>query len=139
MRRFVSSSLKKINDSYWLRSGSFTFMNKVFITLFGFINFYILIRVLSREDFGAWVLFIYVASLMELVKHGFVRNPLIRYLAMSPDEESSSIQTASLVLNIVVGALEVLVLFLCSIYLSDFWGAPQLRSLFLATATTAFL
>ena len=131
MRRFISSSLKKINDSYWLRSGSFTFMNKVFITLFGFINFYILIRVLSKEDFGAWVLFISIASLMELVKHGFVRNPLIRYLAMSPDEESSSIQTASLVLNIVVGALEVLVLFLCSIYLSEFWDAPQLRSLFL--------
>src|SRR5918996_769056 len=116
MRRFISGALKKINISYWLRSGSFTFLNKVFVTLFGFINFYILIRVLSKEDFGAWVLFISVASLMELIKHGFVRNPLIRFLAMSPQGESSRIQTASLVLNIVVGGLEVLVLFVCSIY-----------------------
>jgi lipopolysaccharide exporter len=130
MQRFISGALKKINGSYWLRSGSFTFMNKVFITLFGFANFYILIRVLAKEDFGAWVLFISVASLMELIKHGFVRNPLIRYLAMSSDEESSSIQTASLVLNMVVGLLEILVLFLCSIYLGDFWDAPQLRTLF---------
>ena len=106
-------------------------MNRVFITLFGFVNFYILIRVLSKEDFGAWVLFTSIASLMELIKHGFVRNPLIRYLAMSSDDESPGIQTASLWLNTIVGGLEVAVLFLCSIYLSDFWDAPQLRSLFM--------
>src|SRR5688572_2445400 len=140
MQRFVSGTLRKINGSYWLKSGSFTFMNRIFITLFAFINFYILIRVLSKEDFGAWVLFISVASLMELIKHGFVRNPLIRFLAMSPPEESSRIQTASLLLNVVVGLLEVVFLFLCSIYLSDFWDSPQMKSLFLIyMSTTAFL
>jgi O-antigen/teichoic acid export membrane protein len=131
MQKLISSALRKINGSYWLRSGSYTFMNRIFITLFGFINFYILIRVLSKEDFGAWVLFISIASLMELIKHGFVRNPLIRFLAMSPDEEGPGIQTASLWLNTVVGVLEVLVLLLCAIYLSDFWDLPQLRSLFM--------
>ena len=130
MSRFISGALKKIRGSYWLRSGSYTFMNKIFVTFFGFVNFYILIRVLSKEDFGAWVLFISVASLMELIKHGFVRNPLIRYLAMSPEEESTSIQTASLFLNTVVGLVEVLILFACSVYLSEFWDSPQLTSLF---------
>ena len=140
MRKFISGTLNKINGSYWLRSGSFTFLNKFFVTLFAFVNFYILIRVLSKEDFGAWVLFISVASLMELIKHGFVRNPLIRFLAMSPGEESSRIQTASLVLNVIVGALEVLVLFLCSIYLSRFWDAPQMQELFrIYMFSTAFL
>lgn len=132
--------MTKINSSYWLRSGSFTFFNRVFVTLFAFINFYILIRVLPREDFGAWVLFLSVASLMELIKHGFVRNPLIRYLAMSPGAQSSRIQTASLLLNTVVGVLEVGVLLLCSIFLSDFWDAPQLKSLFLIyMCSTLFL
>jgi lipopolysaccharide exporter len=140
MQRFISDALKKINGSYWLRSGSFTFLNKMFVTLFAFINFYILIRVLSKEDFGAWVLFISVASLMELIKHGFVRNPLIRFLAMSPLKESATIQTASLLLNLVVGALEVLVLYLCSIYLTDFWDSPQMKSLFqIYMFTTLFL
>ena len=139
MQKFISKATRKINDSYWLRSGSYTFLNKIFVTFFGFVNFYILIRVLSKEDFGAWVLFISIASLMELIKHGFVRNPLIRYLAMSPDKESSSIQTASLLLNLVVGLLEVLVLFLCSIYLSDFWDSPQLKTLFrIYMLSTAF-
>lgn len=131
MSNFISGALKKINSSYWLKSGSFTFLNKVSITLFGFINFYILIRVLTKEDFGAWVLFISIASLMELIKHGFVRNPLIRYLAMSSPEESPNIQRASFFLNAVVGLAEVLLLVLCSIYLSEFWSSPQLKSLFL--------
>ena len=140
MQKFISEAINKINRSYWLRSGSFTFLTKIFITLFAFINFYILIRVLSKEDFGAWVLFISIASLMELIKHGFVRNPLIRFLAMSPLEESPRIQTASILLNIVVGALEVLVLYLCSIYLSEFWDSPQMEKLFrIYMFTTALL
>lgn len=139
MRKLVSGALKKINGSYWLRSGSYTFMNKIFTTLFGFINFYILIRVLSKEDFGAWILFISVASLLELIKHGFVRNPLIRYLAMSREKEVASIQTASMALNIVVGVLEIFVLLLCSVYLSEFWNSPQLKSLFLIYIITTSL
>lgn len=131
MQKFFSGVYNKINGSYWLRSGSFTFLNKVFVTLFAFINFYILIRELSKEDFGAWVLFMSIASLMELIKHGFVRNPLIRYLAMSPVDQSGRIQTASFVLNVVVGVLEVMVLFICSRYLGVFWDAPQLETLFL--------
>ena len=140
MRRLITRALTKVKDSYWLRSGSYTFFNRVFVTLFGFINFYILIRVLSKEDFGAWVLFISIASLMELIKHGFVHNPLIRYITMSPDSESSTIQTASLFLNLVVGVLEVLVLILCAFFLSDFWDSPQLKSLFLIyTVSTSLL
>ncbi len=105
-------------------------MNKICITFFGFINFYILIRVLTKEDFGAWVLFTSIASLMELIKHGFVRNPLIRYLTISSAAESAKIQTASLLLNIIIGLVQVVVLYFCSIYLGRFWSSPQLESLF---------
>ena len=105
-------------------------MNKVSVVLFGFVNFYILIRILSKEDFGAWVLFLSIASLMEPIKRGFVRNPLVRYLAMAPDE-TVRIQTASLLLNFITGVLQMVFLYLCAIYLSDFWDLPQLRSLFL--------
>jgi O-antigen/teichoic acid export membrane protein len=114
-------------------------MNKICVTFFGFVNFYILIRVLPKEDFGAWALFTSVASLVELVKHGFVRNPLIRYLAMSPPGESAKIQTASLFLNATVGLLQVIALYFCSLYLGDFWSAPQLSSLFKIYMITTLL
>ncbi|HEX8037598.1 MAG TPA: flippase [Chryseosolibacter sp.] len=139
MPRFISHASKKINQSYWLRSGSYTFMNKICVTFFGFVNFYILIRVLSREDFGAWVLFTSIATLMELIKHGFVRNPLIRYLAISPEKEAPDIQTASLLLNTVIGVIQVIFLYLCSIYLTGFWSAPQLGSLFRIYMITTIL
>ena len=114
-------------------------MNKVSITLFGFLNFYILIRILSRDDFAAWVLFFSIASLMEPIKRGFVRNPLVRYLAMEPGQ-STSIQTASLSLNVVIALLQMVALFFCAMFLSDFWDLPQLQSLFMIyIATTAFL
>lgn len=131
MQKLIPGILRKINESYWLRSGSYTFLNRIFVTLFAFVNFYILIRVLSKSDFGAWVLFLSIASLMELIKHGFVRSPLIRFLAISPPGEEGRIQTASMVLNAIVGVLEVLTLFACSRILSVFWDAPQLQSLFL--------
>ena len=88
-------------------------MNKASVTLFGFLNFYVLIRILSKEDFGAWVLFMSVASLMEPIKRGFIRNPLVRYLAMHPGE-ATNIQSASLLLNVVTGLLQMIVLFFCA-------------------------
>src|ERR1700754_4245418 len=89
----------KVRNSYWLSSASYTFLNKVCATGFAFVNFYILIRLLSKHDFGAWVLFYTVATFMEMIKHGFVRNPLIRYLTIASEEDSPKIQTASLYLN----------------------------------------
>lgn len=129
MRRFFSGAVRKMNRSYWLKAGSFTFMNKASVTLFGFLNFYVLIRILSKEGFGAWVLFMSIASLMEPIKRGFIRNPLVRYLAMHPGE-ATNIQSASLLLNIVTGGLQMVVLYFCGVFLSDFWNLPQLESLF---------
>lgn len=131
MIKLFRGAANKVKGSYWLSSGSYTFLNKVSQTLFAFVNFYILIRILSKHDFGAWVLFFTVAALMEMIKHGFVRNPLIRYLTIASEEDSPKIQTASLYLNALIGIFEVSLLILSALFLPDFWKAPQLTSLFL--------
>ncbi len=131
MMNWYFKASDKINKSYWLKSGSYSFLSRVSTTLFGFVNFYILIRILSKDDFGVYVLFFSVANFMELIKHGFVRNPLIRFLASSNEDDAPKIQLASLYLNALIGLGEVLLLVLCSFYLSEFWAAPQLKSLFL--------
>jgi lipopolysaccharide exporter len=127
--------------SYWLSSGVFTLLTKVTTVAFGFFNFLILIRVLSPADYGAWVLFISVSTLMELVKHGFIRNPLIRYLTITPPEEQAALQSASLFLNIIIGALQGAVLVAFAFMLTSFWNVPQLHSLFLIyiLTTVAFV
>lgn len=125
-------------NSYWVSSGFYSLLVKVITVLTGFANFYILIRLLSRLDYGAWVLFISVCTVMELVKHGFIRNPLIRYLAISEKKESGVLQTASLLLNFGIGMIQAIVLVVFAYVLSEFWSLPQLRSLFLIYIITTF-
>jgi lipopolysaccharide exporter len=117
--------------SYWLSSGAFTLLTKITTVAFGFFNFLILIRMLTPADYGAWVLFISVSTLMELVKHGFIRNPLIRYLTITAPEEQPNLQTASLFLNTVLALLQAALLVVFAYTLTSFWNVPQLHSLFL--------
>jgi lipopolysaccharide exporter len=131
MRKIFSGAANKFKNSYWLSSGIFSFLNKVGQTLLAFVNFWILVRVLPQGIFGEWVLFFTIVNLMEMAKHGFVRNPLIRYLTINSEADSPKIQTASLYLNAVIGGLEILVLGICALFLDDFWTAPHLPPLFL--------
>lgn len=117
--------------SYWMSSSLFTLLTKATTVLFGFLNFLVLIRMLSVSDYGAWVLFISVSTLMELIKHGFIRNPLIRYLSITPESERPSLQTASLSLNLVIALIQGIVLVAFSYGLTAFWNVPQLHNLFL--------
>lgn len=131
MRKIFSGAANRFKGSYWLSSGVFSFLNKVSTTGLAFVNFWILVRVLAPPVFGEWVLFFTIVNLMEMAKHGFVRNPLIRYLTINADADSPKIQTASLYLNAIIGGIEVLVLGLCAIFLDDVWSAPHLPPLFL--------
>jgi O-antigen/teichoic acid export membrane protein len=134
----IERVIRHWRGSYWLSSGFFTLATKMTTVAFGFLNFLILIRVLSPADYGAWVLFISVSTLMELVKHGFIRNPLIRYLSITPPEEQSSLQSASLFLNTIIAVLQGAVLVAFAYTLTSFWDVPQLHSLFLIYILTTF-
>lgn len=130
--------LTQLRGSYWISSGFFTLLTKLTTVAFGFANFYILIRMLSLEDYGAWVLFISVSTIMELIKHGFIRNPLIRYLSITPAEGQPALQTASVFLNVVLALLQGIVLVIMAFSLSVFWDVPQLQTLFLIYIFTTF-
>ncbi|MBL7856246.1 MAG: oligosaccharide flippase family protein [Cyclobacteriaceae bacterium] len=130
MFKFLKGLRNKINSSYWLRAGSYSLLNKILTTLFAFVNFYILVRLLPKSDFGAYVLFFSVANFLELIKHGFIRNPLIHFLA-NTQNDSRQVQTASVYLNTIIGLLEVGLLLLCSLYLGNFWSVPIINQLFL--------
>jgi lipopolysaccharide exporter len=127
MTRIISNA----KGSYWLTSGFYSLLSKIVTVLFGFVNFFILIRLLPKGDYGAWVLFFSVSSLIELLKHGFIRNPLIRYLSISTKEDGAKLQTASILLNFTVTAIQIALLFLFANALSQFWNVEQLKPLFL--------
>lgn len=113
-----------------IKSGLFAFLNRGSIAVFGFINFFILIRILPKEDFGAWVLFLSVATLLESIRKAFIYNPLIRFLNSSDENQSNSIIASSLILNIGSSLVTFIFLWVAGYYLSVFWEIPQLNTMF---------
>jgi len=58
--------LKKYFSSYWIRSAFFSILQRFSVTLFGLINFIVLIRwSLTKEQMGTWSLFLAVTTIFE--------------------------------------------------------------------------
>jgi len=93
-----------------LRSGFYTLSEKATSLLFGFGSAILLFRNLTKEEFGTWVLFLTVVSILEVGRIGLLQNALIKYLATHEGEDAGKINTASLLLNIMMTAAIVLFL-----------------------------
>lgn len=85
--------------SYWLQSGFYTFMQRGAALIFGFGSFFFLIRGVSKEEFGAWALFLSITTILELGKNGLIQNALVKFLAADEKEQDGAIISASLFLN----------------------------------------
>jgi lipopolysaccharide exporter len=106
-------------------------MNRLVIVFFGFWNIFFMVRVMPVSDIGIWGLFISVTTVLELLRNGFIRNPMIAYLVSAPtDEERGRIISASWVLHIMLTLLSSGILFLGAEYLAAFWKAPAIVVLF---------
>ncbi|MCB0494681.1 MAG: oligosaccharide flippase family protein [Cyclobacteriaceae bacterium] len=126
-----------INKELALRS-IFSISNNLLNVVLRFLSFFVLIRALPKDEFGIWVLFLVVVAIVEVVRNGFIKNAVVKYIASSSDENHKSIQSASLLLNFSISFVSVGVLILISTYLSNFWNAPQLKSMFTWYSLTAF-
>lgn len=107
--------------------------------LFGFGSIYLLLRLLSKEDFGEWALFITVTALVEVARNGLIQNALIKYLSSTDNAQHSQINTASLVLNLLLTAISVISLWTLAPVFSHIWAAKQLSSLFQVYSLTTLV
>lgn len=86
--------------SYWWKSGAYTFLERFSLQLFRFGSFYLLVRALSRPEFGVWAIFLIITAIVEVVRIGLIQNALIKAVTSNPDEKvQARIGTASFVLN----------------------------------------
>lgn len=130
---------QRIRESYWLRSGAFTFLQRFSIALFGFASFVILVRLLDVDDFGVWVLYVSFSSVIELVREGFVKNPLIRRFISTDPEEHPFIISASLLINIGLFVLLAILLMAFARPISSWMNAPSMEILLYLYIPNAFL
>src|SRR5690606_33511212 len=97
--------MKSFKDPYWLKSGIFSLLQRFTIVLFGFIGFFILIRVFPKEEYGIWMLYMSFTSLTEVLRQGFIKNPLIKYINANEGLDRIKIVNASFFLNIMLTAV----------------------------------
>jgi lipopolysaccharide exporter len=97
-------------DSYWLRSGIYTFANKLSFLFLGFGSFYMLVRTMPKSDFGIWALFVSITTLIETGRNGLIQNALVKAMVDS-SKDSTKVISASFALNAIM-TLFFVVLFL---------------------------
>lgn len=131
--------INKLKKSYWFKSGSLTLLNRITITLFGLLNFVFLVRILSQEEFGAWVIFLSIVTLSEAVRTTFMYNPLLRYLNSEDNErERKNIISASLTLNLLVALGASVLMVGVALVINNFIEAPQLPRMLLISIIAVF-
>ncbi len=114
--------------------GVFSLLNRIVVVVFGFLNVFFLVRIMPKTDIGIWILFTSVTAILEMMRNGFIRNPLISNLAIAEEGERKTLITASLALHCVLGVVISILLLVGSVPLAGFWNAPGLEKLFLVYA-----
>lgn len=111
---------------YWLRSGFINIIQNFSGVFFGFAGFYLLVRILTKQDFGVWTLFISTTTILEAIRSGLLQSALIKYISSSDAEEHPDIITASFLINAAVQVVCIVIILFLAPYLSRIWDAPQL-------------
>lgn len=95
---------------------------------FGLISLLILLRLISREAYGMWALYLTVLSMAEMARAGFIQNGLVSFLQSNPEEERRIIGSAYL-LNLLLGIVLWGLFMLIAPFLAKWWSAPALPAL----------
>ncbi len=126
-----------INKGF-LASGVFSISNNLVNVLLRFLSFYFIIRSLTKDQFGVWALFLVVTSIIEVVRNGFIKNAIIKFIASSSVKDHEQIQTASLLLNVLITSISLVFILSISNILGHFWKAPEITPMFNWYVLTAF-
>jgi O-antigen/teichoic acid export membrane protein len=120
--------LKKYFSSYWIRSAFYSFLQRFSITIFGFINYFILTRTLSQSQLGTWGLFLIITGIFEAAKSNLLKNAHVKYVSMSSNtDERTVIASSSFLINASITCLFVLLILVFSNWLSVwFKTGPEL-------------
>jgi lipopolysaccharide exporter len=123
--------MKDNNKHYWLRSGSYTLILNIQQPLFGFLGFYMLVRILDKHSFGIWTLFVATTTIFEMARSGLIQYSLIKFLSESNEEEKPKIISASFILSAILMGICILVNLSIAGYLSRLWHYPGLVPMFI--------
>lgn len=130
---------RRIKENYWLRSGSTTLLQQSIGVMAGFLSFYFLVRIISKTDFGIWILFLSTVSLFEIIRSELIRGALIRFLSVAPEEERGKITSTAICLNMGVTSVLTIILVGIAPLLASLWQAPSLKEMLYIYIVTFYI
>ncbi|OKS84873.1 flippase [Mucilaginibacter polytrichastri] len=116
----------KKKDLYWIKSAVLTVLQSMSGVLLGFGSFYMLVRLLTKYEFGAWTLFTATTTILEFIRNGLVQSALIKYLSGASDEERPKIISASVTISGALTILFIIINYSLAAFLSHLWKLPEL-------------
>lgn len=125
-------NLKSGTSSFWLRSVFFTLLQRFSIIAFGVIGYILLAKKVfpGAHEMGIWSLFLGIIALIESIKQGLLRNPMIKFLS-EPEyvNNRNKIQSASLITNILFSVLSIVIIAFAGHLLVKWLNSPELYPL----------
>jgi lipopolysaccharide exporter len=122
-----------MGSSFWIHSVFFTLLNRFSLIAFGVISYIILAKKVfpTVKEMGIWALYLAIFALIETIKQGLLRNPMIKFLS-EPEyvNHRNKIQSASLITNILFSTLVIGLLFLGGHIFAKWLNTPELFPLF---------
>ncbi len=115
---------------YWLLSGVLSVLQNFSGVLFGFASFFVLVRLLSKHDFGAWTLFMSTITIQETIRNGLIQSALVKFISSEPKTEHARIISASFTITGIVTAVCLIANLGFAHLLAEMWDSPQLTTMF---------
>jgi len=123
----------KQESSFWIQSVFFTLLNRSFLIAFGVVSYIILVKKVfpTVKEMAVWALFLTIFTLIENIKQGLLRNPMIKFLS-EPEyvNHRNKVQSASLITNMLFSGLVIVLLFFGGNIFASWLNAPELYPLF---------
>jgi lipopolysaccharide exporter len=117
-------------DGYWLRSGIINILQNFSGTIINLVTFFILVRLLNKNDYGVWGLYLQTITILEVIRSGLIQTALIKFMAGTDRKEHSDIFSATLTISGTITILCIICNFLFAGVLARLLKAPQLESMF---------
>lgn len=118
----------KIRQSYWMKSAAVVISTRLLLTALGFISFLFLIRYLDKDQYGLWVIFMTMTSLIETVRVGFIKSPLM-ILQSKKAYDNIGLYNSSFILNIGLSILIIFIILIITPFIASIFDHEIIKSL----------
>src|SRR5690606_35809298 len=90
---------------------------------------YFLVRLLSEDQYGTWVLFLSAIGILEISRNGLTQEAAVKYLAAATESDRRKINTAIFFINTITTFVLGIVIACLAPVLGDMWESVEITKM----------